>query len=252
MRADYSDIFRQHSAVRKYDQVVYAPDSYASAVNRRQRGYLLRLAHRAFPTRRPVQHDFACGTGRAIRLLHGTVRAAYGYDTSTMMLDRARQSGIRARLLEIPDSGPAPEPVRTDGPTLVTVFRFLLNAPDELRDRAIAFAATALPDPAAGLLVVENHGNTRSARHLRHTRRSGNPWFNELSHAEVGRVLRRHGFTVVARRGFAIFPSGAYARPWLRWLARRIDDLTARLPVLSGVATTVLYVARRETAGEGG
>jgi hypothetical protein len=96
-----------------------------------------------------------------------------------------------------------------------------------------------------GLLVVENHGNRSSLRHLRARRRTGDPWFAELSHAEIRRLLARHGFEVVERRGFAIFPPGAYRRRWLRPLARRLDNLAARLPALSGICTDVLYVARR-------
>src|SRR3712207_8603476 len=48
-----------------------------------------------------------------------------------------------------------------------TMFRLLLNVDDAVRDRAIAFAAKALPDADAGLLIVENHGSADSLRHLR-------------------------------------------------------------------------------------
>lgn len=245
MRADYSDIFRDAAAVEKYDQVVFAPDTYASKVNARQRNYLRTLVRREFPHRRPVQHDFACGTGRSIRLLHGAVRAAHGYDTSPAMLARAHDSGVRASLHEVAETGAVPSPATDETPALVTVFRLLLNVAEPVRDRAIAFAALALRTPDAGLLIVENHGNARSIRHLRHVRRSGDPWFNELSHAAVEALLARHGFEVVARRGFALMPPGAYANRWLRWLASWVDDVAARVPLLSAVSTTVLYVARR-------
>jgi SAM-dependent methyltransferase len=245
MRADYAAIFRDDTAVSKYDSVVYAPDSYSSAISGRQQAYLRRLARRAFPERRPVQHDFACGTGRAIRLLHGVVRAAHGYDTSGAMLAKAREAGVYAKLHEIGESGPVPEPASMDGPKLVTVFRLLLNTPPPVRDRAVAFAAKALPHADSGLLVLENHGNRSSLRHLGHRRHAGDPWFSELSHAEVEQMLDRHGFRIVERRGFALCPAGTYRRRWLRPVARRLDDLIARMPLLSGIATDVLYVARR-------
>jgi SAM-dependent methyltransferase len=245
MRSDYTDIFRDESAAEKYDHVVYAPDTYSSAVNARQRAYLRSLVRRVFPERRPVQHDFASGTGRALKLLHGFVREAHGYDTSGAMLARAREAGVVASLHEVRETGPVPDPAPAEGPTVVTVFRLLLNVSDEVRDRAIAFAAKALPHPSSGLLVVENHGNRTSVRHLRHARRAGNPWFNELSHAEVEDLLIRHGFRVVERRGFAICPSGAYTRWWLRRIASAVDTLSARIPLFSGIGTTVLYVARR-------
>jgi len=245
MRTDYAEIFQTDAAVEKYERVVYAPDTYSTAVSARQRAYLRWLVRREFPNRRPVQHDFACGTGRAIRLLHGVVRAAHGYDVSPAMLAKARDTGVYAKLHEIAEDGPVPEPARVEGPALVTVFRLLLNAPPAVRDRAIAFAARALPDASAGLLVVENHGNRTSLRHLRHRRHSGNEWFAELDHEEVSGLLSRHGFEIVERRGFALSPAGAYRRNWLRQLARRVDDVGARLPRLAGVSTDVLYVARR-------
>jgi SAM-dependent methyltransferase len=245
MRADYAQIFQSDEAVAKYEHVVYSADSYSTAVNARQRAYLRRLVRQQFVQRRPVQHDFACGTGRAIRLLHGVVRAAHGYDTSAAMLARARGAGVYARLHQIPETGPVPEPATVDGPALVTIFRLLLNAPAEVRDRAIAFAAKVLPDPDSGLLIVENHGNRTSLRHLRHRRRAGDPWFAEMSHDEVGELPHRHGFTVVERRGFALCPPGTYRRTWLRPVVRAVDDLASRIGRLSTVATDVLYVARR-------
>jgi SAM-dependent methyltransferase len=245
MRTDYAEIFQTDAAVEKYERVVYGPETYSTAVSARQQAYLRRLVRREFTERRPVQHDFACGTGRAIRLLHGVVRAAHGYDVSPAMLAKARDAGVYARLHEIAASGPVPEPATVDGPALVTVFRLLLNVTPDVRDRAIAFAAKVLPDASAGLLVVENHGNRSSLRHLRHHRHRGNDWFAELGHDEIEGLLSRHGFEVVERRGFALSPAGAYHHNWLRPFARRVDDLAARAPRLSGVCTDVLYVARR-------
>src|SRR5207244_2500965 len=94
-----------------------------------------RVVARAYPAIRPVQHDFACGTGRAVRMLAGLVRAAHGYDPSPQMLDAARSVGPAAQWHEIATTGPVPEPATVDGPAIVTVFRLLLNVSDEVRDR---------------------------------------------------------------------------------------------------------------------
>jgi predicted TPR repeat methyltransferase len=246
MRTDhYTKIFEDAAAVEKYEHVVYAPDSWSSAVNRRQRAFLRGLVRREFPYRRPVQHDFACGTGRAVRLLQGLVRAAHGYDTSAAMLAKAGEVGAYAELHRVAADGPVPEPAVMTGPAIVTVFRLLLNVGDDVRDRAVAFAAQVLPHRDAGLLVVENHGNRSSLRHLRHRGKAGSDWFAELSHDEVADLLARHGFEVVRRRGFAMFPQGWYDRPWLRPAVRLVDDACVRVGWLHRYAVTVLYVARR-------
>jgi len=247
MRTDYGQVFQDTSAVDKYERVVYAPDSYSSAVHARQRRYLRRLVVRAFPDRPPVQHDFACGTGRGVKLLRGLVREAHGYDPSAAMLDRARACAVRAQWHEIPESGPLPAPSTMDGPAIVTVFRLLLNVSEEVRDRAVGFAARTLPGAESGLLVLENHGNASSLRHLGHRRHAGNPWYAELSHEQIAALLGRHGFTLVARSGCAVLPQGAYRLRPLRPLVRRLDDLLCRLGWLSRYATDVLYVARRTT-----
>lgn len=243
MRTDYAQIFQSDAAVAKYEHVVYAPDSYSTAVSARQRAYLRRLVRRQFPERRPVQHDFACGTGRAVRMLAGLVTAAHGYDTSPAMLDRAR--GVPAALHLLTADQP-PRPVPTAGPAVVTVFRFLLNSPPAARDAALAFAAWALPHPDAGYLVVENHGPSRSLRALGRRRHTHNPWYAELSHVDVTALLRRHRFNLVHRHGFGLCPAGAYRRPLTRPLARTIDAVADHLSH-AAVATDVLYIARRTT-----
>ena len=246
MHAKYSEVFRDSRAVDRYERVVYAPDSYASAIDARQRAYLRRFVARYFPDQRPVQHDFACGTGRAVRMLHGLVRAAHGYDPSPEMLVHARTVAPGANWHEIRADGSVPRPATVDGPALVTVFRLLLNVSDEVRHRALAFAARVLPDAGAGLLVVENHGNSTSLRHLLARRHRDDRWFAELSDGRIRELLAAHGFTVVGRHGCTLFPSAAYRPGWLHPVARRMDDVLCQADRLSRFATDVLYIARRE------
>ena len=245
MRTDYSQVFQNTDAVTKYEEVQYAPDSHSTAINRRQRSYLRRLVQRSFPEQSPIQHDFACGTGRAIELLHGLVRDAHGYDTSMQMLDRAQRNGHRANWHEIAPTGPIPTPAPNSEPSIVTVFRLLLNVPDDVRERAIAFAAQALPTDSSGLLVVENHGSRRSLRHLSAGKHTNNPWYSELTDERVYEILIDHGFTVVARRGFALFPRGWYRPKSTRPIVRRVDDVLCRMRIFDRFAVDVLYVARR-------
>jgi len=246
MKSDYEGVFRHPDAVSKYDDVVYAEDSYASQINRRQRHWLRSLVTAEFGPGQVTQHDFACGTGRALESLAGTVRAAHGYDTSTAMIERAVGKGIDAEFHVVDEHGSPPQPVPTDGPSIVTVFRLLLNTSADVRDRTMAFAAGALPDPGSGVLVVENHGNRRSLRHLgsRRTRRS-DEWFNELSSAQIRELFARHGFVLESVHGFAVLPKGAYRVRRLRRIASAIDDAARLMPFLAAVSTNVVYVGRR-------
>jgi predicted TPR repeat methyltransferase len=241
LTTEYTKVFQDADAVDKYEHVTYAPDSYASRINERQRAYLRRLVEREFDTP-PVQHDFACGTGRAIRTLHGMVRDAHGYDTSAEMMAKAAEVGSQARWHQVPTDGPVPSPVQAGYPAIVTMFRLLLNVQADVRDRAIAFAAKALPEAGSGLLVVENHGNAGSLRHLRARRHSGERWFAELSHDEVEELFDRHGFEIIERRGFSMLTESLDNR----LLARAADAAVRRLPGADGFAVNVLYAARRK------
>jgi predicted TPR repeat methyltransferase len=241
LATDYTKVFQDNGAVEKYESITYAPDSYASRINERQRAYLRGLVTREFAGRAPVQHDFACGTGRAIRILHGLVRAAHGYDTSAEMMAKAREVGAQAHWHRVSVDGDVPEPADAGTPAIVTMFRLLLNVDDAVRDRALAFAAKALPTPEAGLLVVENHGNARSVRHLRARRHSGDRWFAELSHHAVEALLARHGFEIVERRGFSMLTPSLHALP----VARAADAAARLVPGSDALAVNVLYTARR-------
>jgi ubiquinone/menaquinone biosynthesis C-methylase UbiE len=244
MREDYAEVFEAPAVVDKYERVVYAPDSWATVVDRRQRRRLRRWAMRVFPGRLPVQHDFACGTGRALRMFAGIVRHAHGYDVSTEML--ARAAGTVPADLHLVTAGEVAQPVGHDGPALVTMFRFLLNAAPPAREDALAFAARVLPDRDAGMLVVENHGPRGSLRGLNRRRRQDDPWFAELSHWDITALLDRHGFQVVRRHGFGVSPAGLYRRAWSRPLAVAADAVAAAVPH-AAVATNVVYVARRSS-----
>jgi len=191
-----------------------------------------------------VHHDFACGTGRAIRALHGLVREAHGYDTSAEMMAKAAEVGSRAIWHRVDTDGPVPQPVAAGFPAIVTIFRLLLNVDDGIRDRALAFAAKVLPHRGSGLLVVENHGNAGSVRHLRARRHSGQRWFAELSHEQVQELLARHGFEIVARKGFSMLTPSLHDHR----VARLADAAARRLPGTDAYAVNVLYTARRVNA----
>ena len=105
----------------------------------------------------------------------------------------------------------------------------------------MAFAAKALPEFESGILVVENHGNAGSLRHLRARRHRGERWFAELSHEEVEKLFARHGFEVTERRGFSMITPSLHDHS----IARAADAALRRLPGANTYAVNVLYTARR-------
>lgn len=242
MAVDYTEVFRDPSAVEKYAERTYAPGTFSSIVSARQTGWLRGFIPTAFSVP-PVHHDFACGTGRVARMLSGLVEVSHGYDTSEAMLDKGRELGTPGHAHLVGPAGARPE-VAPGLPAVVTAFRFVLNVDDILRDQLMEFASAALPDSEAGLLLVENHGNAASLRHLRRTfgRVDASMWFQELSHERMRALLDRHGYELVGVQGFTLFTQGCYRRPWA-WAAKGVDAALAS--PMSKRCTDVVYIARR-------
>ncbi|MCH7231440.1 hypothetical protein L0U85_11350 [Glycomyces sp. L485] len=242
MAANYTEVFQDPNAVEKYAEDTYAPGTFSSIVSSRQTGWLRGFVPTAFGVP-PVHHDFACGTGRVARMLSGLVEVSHGYDTSEAMLAKGRELGTPgyAHLVGPGGAAPAASPGR---PALVTAFRFVLNVDEALRDQLMEFASAALPDADAGLLLVENHGNAASLRHLRKTfgRLDASTWFQELSHAEMRALFDRHRYELVGVQGFTLFTRGCYRAP-VAWFAKATDGLLAS--PMSKRCTDVVYVARR-------
>ncbi|WP_026922388.1 class I SAM-dependent methyltransferase [Glycomyces arizonensis] len=242
MAADYTEVFQDLSTVEKYAEYTYAPGTFSSIVGSRQTGWLRGFVPTAFAVP-PVHHDFACGTGRVARMLCGLVEVSHGYDTSEAMLAKGVEVGTPGHAHLVRPGRAVPEAV-PGRPALVTAFRFALNADGFLRDQMMEFASLALPDADAGLLMVENHGNAASLRHLRKTfgRVDASTWFRELSHGQMRALFDRHGFELVGMQGFTLFTQGCYRGPWA-WASKCADAALAS--AMSKRCTDVVYIARR-------
>ncbi|MEV0645193.1 class I SAM-dependent methyltransferase [Phytomonospora sp. NPDC050363] len=236
MRTNYTEAFRD-------DRELGAPRTFSAHVGARQREWLRAFTEAAFAWP-PVHHDFACGTGRVLRMLDGLTSAAHGYDISEAKLAEAREIGVPADLHVVRATGPLPSTMDIDVPALVTVFRLLLDAPPELRERAMEFAAGMLPTSDSGLLVVENHGNASSLRGIGRSA-GGVEDGAGLSHDEVGELFDRWGFELLTRQGFSLLTQGFYRVAPVRWLVPGLDSWASRRSFLAGRATDLLYVARR-------
>lgn len=185
--------------------------------------------------------DFACGTGRILSELVRLVPVVEGTDISPAMAERAR-SRCPSTPISVGD-------IRHEGLLmhdsydLVTAFRFVLNARETAR-RTVLSRLHALLEPRSGWLILNNHGNSMSLRHLalRARPREADPQ-NELSDAQMRTLLGESGFRVTSAHGFGILPEVAY-RSRLAGLARGIDRVTADRHALRAVTIDRLYIAR--------
>ena len=237
---DYRTHFGAEMALY-YEREVYARDSHDRWVWEQQQRFLERFVAN-LPT--PVRHylDFACGTGRVISFLESRVGSATGIDVSQDMLDYAGQKVTRARLV----CGDATQdPGLLDGPyDLITAFRFLLNAGDELRGDALELFRSKLSDD--GYVILNIHGNRFSMRWpgtvvRRVLLRQRDQ--NQLSYWETKALLEKHGFTLTEVVGFALLVPRAY-KLFGRRPAELFDALVRRAPFLRYFCIDLLFVCQ--------
>jgi predicted TPR repeat methyltransferase len=143
--------------------------------------------------------DFATGTGRVLPVISEFFPVVVGVDVAEPMLDIAKDSCPSAVLHQADLSRGALLP---EGPfQLVTAFRFLFNAEDELRASALRGIRANLANEGS-VLIINNHGSTPSVRSISHAawttvRPLLNLNHNRLSHRAVMRLLKDSGFEVV-------------------------------------------------------
>lgn len=253
--ADYRGHFQRPDAVAAYLSIYAGQANADEQAWAWQRRHLLATVHRAFGTdlhgRRVL--DYACGAGRVLAELAARGADAHGWDSSAVMLTECRRAVPAAQLRQVDLSAPGtadhrPEAGRFD---VITAFRLLLNLePDR---RAVVLRGLAGRLTAGGLLIVDNHGNRRSLRHLalRGRRRRPAGFANELSDSTLRDLFAMAGLRVLDRAGFGWLPGVLHRSRVVGPLARRVDGFLlarTRTPVL---AIRVVYVAARDPSPPG-
>jgi hypothetical protein len=143
-----------------------------------------------------------------LSLLEAEAETATGIDVSASMLERAGQKCRRATLIRT-DITARSTPIegRYD---LITSFRFLTNAEDGLRSRALEGLRERLKDD--GTLIVNTHGNPWSHRavllpyHWAKDAAQGRPLFGYLSNRQARRLLHGAGFRIRKVIGMGFVP----------------------------------------------
>lgn len=195
--------------------------------------------------------DYACGAGRVLAELAPYCGELHGWDTSAAMLRECHRAVPQARLRQVdlsePDADLGPVP-RFD---VITVFRLLLNLEPDRRLVILRRLAGLLA--GGGRLIVDNHGNRHSLRHLalRYGRRRTPGFANELTDREVRALLTAAGLRVLDRAGFGWLPESLHRGRLTGRAARRIDGFLLSRTRTPWLAIRVLYVTGRDPAPAG-
>ena len=177
-----------------YDAALMA-DAFDSYMAEREKELLGRFIPALFPSGVDRYLDFACGTGRITELVASHAKCVVGVDVSESMLVTARQRCPAAEFVIADITREEHSLGRFD---LVTAFRFMGNAQDELRVSALR-AIGRLLEPG-GYLVLNNHRNPYTPLALAR-RWVGVPQEMDLSHFKLRRLLDAADFNIVSSRG---------------------------------------------------
>ncbi|MBV9478297.1 MAG: class I SAM-dependent methyltransferase [Acidobacteria bacterium] len=181
-----------------YDRDLSRGD-FNTYMTEREGEILERIAAKFFPGGIPRYLDFACGTGRITQRVSAHAAESYGVDVSANMVEQARLKCPRTtfivRDLTRDSAGIAPV-------NLVTSFRFLGDAQDELRRGALKAIHDLLVP--GGYFVFNNHLNPWSI-HNTLLRMSGKGERVDLTWTKLRRLLREAGFKIVASYGIGFW-----------------------------------------------
>jgi SAM-dependent methyltransferase len=157
---------------------------------------------RRLPCAGPLRYlDFACGTGRILAHMENYAQVSIGVDVSPSMLQLARESVKRARLIQADlTRGDVLGSAVFD---LITAFRFFPNAEPELRDQVMGALIRHLSPN--GCLVFNNHMNLSSLMY-RVSRLLGRGGREGMSQNEVDQLIELHGLRITGTYCVGLMP----------------------------------------------
>lgn len=184
--------------------------------------------------------DFACGTGRILKVAEEYFPATYGVDVSEPMLSVARQR-CQNSLIEQNDITQQRLEARFD---VISAFRFFLNAEPSLRVEVLRNLRGMLSP--GGRLIANIHVNGSSPLGWAYRVRNavlGVVKANTLTYDEFARTLTQSGFRVSEAYHYSYLPRTG---PWLgglsRFLMEPVERLCKALRVPKAMAQSFLLV----------
>ena len=186
--------------------------------------------------------DFACGTGRVLKLGVPHFESCTGIDISEDMMAVARE---RVPTASFVCADVTAEPDAAQGQfDFVTLFRFLLNAEEPLCLEVLDWLHSRMPPGA--ILVCNNHMNTFSFRGVLTVLSNGllGTRHNHLSRRGTRDMLERTGFRVLEISGYRFWPTVKGKPVFGRKLQLALEKLARRLG-LGRAGSELVFIAER-------
>lgn len=167
--------------------------------------------------------DFACGTGRIVRLLEGRFNKTVGLDISSAMVAQAEKKS-RSTEFVVGDATEQADLV-SDRFDLIISFRFFLNAQDELRKSVIAFMNSALKSDGVIIFNVHLQESSLQSKLLK-------LWWSlrkeqslpTLSIEHMSELLQTHDISIVETRHYGVLPTSSKLLPLPRTLYSKVES----------------------------
>jgi ubiquinone/menaquinone biosynthesis C-methylase UbiE len=202
--------------------------------------WLQRIAHGLSGARIGRYLDFACGTARITHVLASRAEESVGVDISASMLEIARKKCPGTRFVQ---ADLTRDHVDIGTFDLVTSFRFLGNAQNDLRKESISVMCSLLRP--GGHLVVNNHRNPLALGTLLYGA-TGGVHKMDLTYFKLRRLLSENRLSIVRTVpiGFWLFRSSMQARP-RAYLADRTWEAMFSSRLFTPFAPDMIVVARK-------
>jgi SAM-dependent methyltransferase len=249
----YRDTFIHYNKVKNYEKE-YDHGNYSFFEWELEKSVLEILLKRHLQEKATNHLDFACGTGRVTQFMMPFAHHTLGVDISPAMTELAKAKCPKARFL-ITDITVDPEELKHLGPfDLITVFRFLAPAENDLRIAVLKILVSCLlPN---GLLIINNNANLTSLLYPTLLIRSllGRPFKNSINYIQalpyrnLTRLLNSVGMDIVEAAGVCFIPRLIAGRlPRFLWYP--LEKALSRINPAPPLAVNQIVVAKKHSLG---
>jgi SAM-dependent methyltransferase len=234
-----SDYRASHLAnADKYDDL-FADHSYSALLWSLEKDALGTVLRSHLQHRHSSHLDIACGTGRVLQHLQPYFATSVGVDISEPMLQVARRKSLKIvradSSLELPFHRQF---------SVVTAFRFFLNAEPTLR-LAVARAAAKSLEPT-GIFVFNNHRNYSSLTYrILRAAKKDKAVLKCMKHEEVLELISASGLTLSNYFSLGLTPATQERMFLGATVTASIDRAAQRLLSRSLLCNDVVYVCRQ-------